>query len=97
MNAQQRQVSKDKVTFAVLLSLLLFTTSLIFFWLFAHNISSNDSEAIGNSIIFQWAALISVLLGIAFIGFAILMKMDPAWYGKSEEADKEFPGIEEHQ
>ena len=97
MNPQQTQVIKDKVTFAVLLSLLLFTTSLIFFWLFAHNISSDNSEAIGNSIIFQWAALISVLLGIAFIGFAILMKMDPGWYGKSGEADKEPGEIEDHQ
>lgn len=97
MNAQQRQVIKDKVIFAVLLSLLLFVTSLIFFWLFAHNISSNNAEAIGNSIIFQWAALISALLGIAFIGFAILLKMDPTWYDKSEEADNESPEIEERQ
>jgi len=79
MLATQEKSIKDKIFFLVLLAVVLLVLSLIFFFVFVHNINSIDEQYVQKAIVYQWACLLSALLGIALIGFAILLKMVPMW------------------
>lgn len=57
-------------------AMFLFVLSLIFFGTFIFTSNSIDSKVVANSFIYQWASLISVLLGIGMVAFAVLYKLN---------------------
>lgn len=60
-------------------AVFLFVLSFIFFGTFIFYLNSIDANDVANSIIFQWASLISVLLGIGMVAFAVLYKLNALW------------------